>query len=403
MAILQHGRFECCALALPECRAAGVLPADSAFVYQGRWLAEDGRREADWPCTAVTFDVQASEALHFEMLWSSGPSPFSRFHLTVLGHSWHSSHEIVAWQSSNVALVEIPHAGRFTVELRKVSGSHPFGTGLIGSYLPARWAFHGLNKVPTDVLKLLRPVPLTRRIEFVGSGEVLGCGVDGKERSFILSWLWQVSEQKCQAAYPALVAQELKAAYQMEALLGIGVVQNAYHHVAQHLLGDQTWLHFWPRSMASHGAVGDGGRSFVPQLVVVHLGMDDFNQQGAAGPSNHTFRVVYKKLLHSIIDTYGGLGPGRTRTAILALCGGRSYGGADGDPCLACVQVEDAVRSFHDTLDLHADNAHVQVEYFFLPCSTPSDSALSSLGGLSAAEHQKMASRVVSKIRAMDW
>jgi len=25
----------------------------------GRWLAEDGRREADWPCTAVTFDVQA--------------------------------------------------------------------------------------------------------------------------------------------------------------------------------------------------------------------------------------------------------------------------------------------------------------------------------------------------------
>ena len=30
---------------------------------------------------------------------------------------------------------------------------------------------------------------------------------------------------------------------------------------------------------------------------------------------------------------------------------------------------QDAVRYFHDTLDLHADNATVQVEYFFLPCS----------------------------------
>ena len=29
---------------------------------------------------------------------------------------------------------------------------------------------------------------------------------------------------------------------------------------------------------------------------------------------------------------------------------------------------QDAVRYFHDTLDLHADNATVQVEYFFLPC-----------------------------------
>ena len=27
------------------------------------------------------------------------------------------------------------------------------------------------------------------------------------------------------------------------------------------------------------------------------------------------------------------------------------------------------MRSFHDTLDLHADNALVHVEYFFLPCS----------------------------------
>ena len=26
------------------------------------------------------------------------------------------------------------------MELRKLSGSHPFGTGRLGSYLPARWA-----------------------------------------------------------------------------------------------------------------------------------------------------------------------------------------------------------------------------------------------------------------------
>lgn len=374
-----------------------VLPAYSAFVYQGRWLAEDGRREADWPCTAVTFDVQATEALRFGMVWSTlGPS---RFHLTV-GHSWRSSH--VAWlSSSNVALVEIPHAGRFTVELQKVSGSHPLGTGHIGSYLPARWAFHGLNNVPKD-MKLLRPVPLERRIEFVGSGETLGCGVDGKERSFFLSWLWQVTEQNCQAAYPALLAKELKAAYQLEALVGVGVVQNAYHHVAQHLLGDKTWLHYWPRRMASAAAGAGELRRYRPQLVVVHLGIDDFNQQGAAVPTNHTFRVVYKKLLHSIIEAYGGFGQ---KLTILALCGGRSNGSNGADPCVACSRVEDAVRYFHDTLDLHADNATVQVEYFFLPCCTPSDSgALTSLGGIGAAEHQKMASRVASKIRAlMDW
>jgi hypothetical protein len=38
-----------------------------------------------------------------------------------------------------------------------------------------------------------------------------------QERSFFLSWLWQVTEQNCQAAYPALLAKELKAAYQLEA------------------------------------------------------------------------------------------------------------------------------------------------------------------------------------------
>ena len=38
-----------------------------------------------------------------------------------------------------------------------------------------------------------------------------------QEQSFFLSWVWQVTEQNCQAAYPALVAKELKAAYQLEA------------------------------------------------------------------------------------------------------------------------------------------------------------------------------------------
>lgn len=198
-----------------------------------------------------------------------------------------------------------------------------------------------------------------------------------------------------------MLAKELKAAYQLEALVGVGVVQNAYHHVAQHLLGDKTWLHYWPRRMASAAAGAGEHRYYRPQLVVVHLGIDDFNQQGAAVPTNHTFRVVYKKLLHSIIEAYGGFGQ---KLTILALCGGRSNGSNVADPCVACSRVEDAVRYFHDTLDLHADNATVQVEYFFLPC-TPSDSgALTSLGGIGAAEHQKMASRVASKIRAlMDW
>ena len=35
----------------------------------GRWLAEDGRREADWPCTAATFDLQANSG---DFCWTWG-------------------------------------------------------------------------------------------------------------------------------------------------------------------------------------------------------------------------------------------------------------------------------------------------------------------------------------------
>jgi hypothetical protein len=39
--------------------------------------------------------------------------------------------------------------------------------------------------------------------------------------------------------------------------------------VAQHLLGDKTWLHYWPRRMASAAGAQGELRRYRPQLVVV--------------------------------------------------------------------------------------------------------------------------------------
>ena len=40
-----------------------------------------------------------------------------------------------------------------------------------------------------------------------------------------------VSDIRVQASFPSLLAAELNATYQLEALVGVGVVQNARHHV----------------------------------------------------------------------------------------------------------------------------------------------------------------------------
>ncbi|CAE7831224.1 unnamed protein product [Symbiodinium sp. CCMP2592] len=341
---------------------------DGRFRYEGRWQSAGRAKIADWPCTAVHFNVEAdpgggSLALVFRAL---------RTRLAVTVHGPDGSRQ--SWdvfgpwtQLPWLREQRVPlRGGNSTVTFRKLSSPRPFGTGWGGWLEPSVWEFHGIRPIGSSLRLQPAPRRRRRRIELLADGVGLGDCVEGSPDLSVaasLAFSWQ--HQSCEASFIGHVAEALDAELDVQALSGIGIMQNA--QTEAYFSGRETMLSYWSRRLQSDDSTHQPHRR--PDLLIVNLGSSDFQQHGGKQPHNVTFRTVYNKLLHAVVSTYGGF---LSNLTIAAVCGMGAP--SDGEKergtsrCTACPYVQEAVDYFKGSLDLHADAWNVEVHYLEVPC-----------------------------------
>jgi len=253
------------------------------------------------------------------------------------------------------------------VTLRKLSSPRPFGTGWGGFLDASVLEFHGIRAIGSSLRLQPAPRRRRRRIELLADGVGLGDCVEGSPDLSVaasLAFSWQ--HQSCEASFIGHVAEALDAELDVQALSGIGIMQNAQKE-AYHFSGRETMLSYWSRRLQSDDSNHQPLRR--PDLLIVNLGSSDFQQDGGKQPHNVTFRTVYNKLLHAVVSTYGGF---LSNLTIAAVCGmGAPSDGEKGhgmSRCTACPYVQEAVDYFKGSLDLHADAWDVEVHYLEVPC-----------------------------------
>ncbi|CAE7462074.1 unnamed protein product [Symbiodinium sp. KB8] len=254
--------------------------------------------------------------------------------------------------------------GNSTVTLRKLSSPRPFGTGWGGWLAPSVVEFHGLRASGSALRLQPAPPRRRRRIELLADGAGLGDCVEGTPDLSVaasLAFSWQ--HQSCEASFIGHVAEALGAELDVQALSGIGIMQNAQKEA--YFSGSETMLSYWSRRLQSDASNHQPLRR--PDLLIVNLGSSDFQQRSGKQPHNVTFRTVYNKLLHAVVSTYGGF---MSNLTIAAVCGmGAPSDGEHGTSrCAACPYVQEAVDYFNRSLDLHADAWNVEVHYLEVPC-----------------------------------
>ena len=96
----------------------------------------------------------------------------------------------------------------------------------------------------------------------------------------------------------------------------VSVTQNA-HADYEWVLGPLTMPGYFNRTMQTAGEVWNPAR-FVPDLVVISLGGNDYNHQGSRVPSNESFTKHYVSMLRTIHESYEAYS---SNVRIIAACG----------------------------------------------------------------------------------
>lgn len=266
--------------------------------------------------------------------------------------------------------------------------------------------FHGLGGFEGKVM-IQRPQQKLRKIEFIGSSDTTGFCCDGNPdwfvvRSVAMGWMLE----NCGIAYPGLLADMLGAEVSVQALSGLGLVQNAYYHTRQSLFGSLPMPAYWPR-MLQNDAMSETLQfpKPWPNLVVVDLGGNDFNHQDGQVPADFLFTAAFFKLLDTIFKAYGGLSSG---LKVAAVCGMgdpiQASRDPDNDRCRPCPHVKMAVEAFKSRIGMETDN----VAFFDVPCDGSivigSADHLSCLGHKSPKGHLSVATFLEPKLRSfLGW
>ena len=119
-------------------------------------------------------------------------------------------------------------------------------------------------------------------------------------------------------------------------------------------------------------------KNFVPDLVVISLGGNDYNHQKGHIPSNETFSSHYEEFLLRIFQQY------ENKNKIAAICGmgdpTEHARDPDNDRCSPCPHVQDAVKNFKQKYgDQYA------LEYINIPCD---GSVVTGNGDIGCAGHK---------------
>ncbi|MFI5821862.1 SGNH/GDSL hydrolase family protein [Streptomyces rishiriensis] len=180
-----------------------------------------------------------------------------------------------------------------TVRLVKRNDS-PWATSTFGGFVAA----------PGGAV-LSRPAARSRQIEFIGDSLTVGYGNLSTSRDCTSE---QVSRNTdADVSYGALTARRLGADYQLNAYSGLGMVRN-YNGGSP----DVTYRTFYDRALLNvPGDVWRNPGAWHPQIVVVHLGTNDFST--ALNPGEPwtpdslaaAYRTAYGEFLKKLRTRYG--------------------------------------------------------------------------------------------------
>ena len=349
--------------------AALFVPASDARIgFQGRFTAPAPDVRFDWPCASITLSVaiaptaDAADATISALLMGGG----SRFLATLTEEvpSGRGGRVLSRLQLNSTSRKEPENvtvaalgataadfAGRATLRLRKLSEASEDGH-VPPALAQATASFGGFALGGGISTAAAAAPPTLRRIEFFGASDTAGFGVDGFPEpagGTAECLLHMVRYESCDESYAARLAAALGAAPHVQAWAGKGLRRNADQLIPA-AFGAPMPAYF-NRTLATDGSAATAWnwRAWVPDVIVVSLGGNDFNN--AIKPTQREFEAAYHAMLDSLFDAYhgahgaGGAGAKEIEApVVVSICGG----GSPGDPSRnrACPFVNASVSSY---------------------------------------------------------
>lgn len=173
-------------------------------------------------------------------------------------------------------------------------------------------SFGGFVAAPGGAV-LTRPAARSRQIEFIGDSLTVGYGNLSTSRDCTGEQLKRTTN--ADVSYGALTARRLRADYQINAYSGLGMVRN-YNGGTPEV----NYRSFYDRALLNvPGDVWQNPGTWRPQLVVVHLGTNDFSTPVNPGEPwtgeslAAAYRSAYSGFLQKLRTRYG---PGTTILAV---------------------------------------------------------------------------------------
>ena len=165
---------------------------------------------------------------------------------------------------------------------------------------------------------LVAPNPAQdRRIEFIGNSITCGYGVEGENASSPFT----PETESATLSYAALLGRALSADYMMIAYSGRGVVRN---YGDANKTSEDPMPSLYDRTCCFDSTLVWDFTSWIPQVVVINLGTNDFSTQ--PHPDKSVFQEAYTQLINRVQSQY-------PEVTIFCVCGPMI-----GEPCASYIE-----------------------------------------------------------------
>ena len=156
-----------------------------------------------------------------------------------------------------------------------------------------------------------------RRIEFIGNSITCGYGVEGENASSPFT----PETESATLSYAALIGRALSADYAMIAYSGKGVVRN---YGDPNKTSPEPMPSLYDRTCCFDSTLVWDFTNWIPQVVVINLGTNDFSTQPY--PDKSVFQEAYTQLINRVQSQY-------SEVTIFCVCGPMI-----GEPCASYIE-----------------------------------------------------------------
>ena len=266
----------------------------SKIQFIGRWEDRTSKENgltfgngefiSDWPCSAIKFNVELDNQDSTVKIKWYGVRERVQLTVTEIGGKDAIFEDVLVGrdfasgihQSYKIDFSKHAHtSNQLTVTLTKMTQANPLSTGIATKFFhPSTFSFSGLK---LDGKLLDPPQKAPHRIQFLGASDTAGYCIDGTpDTSAVSSALSGWEYTNCDAGYVHLVGEALDADIEVLAIAGIGLTQNA-NAKQKWQLGPLPLPDYYNRTLQSDADTMWDPENFVPDLVVISLGGNDYN------------------------------------------------------------------------------------------------------------------------------